>query len=587
MSIGFFAREFLGFLEMREARLLSWGFYDVSFTPQEIETILDNEAAPELLSSWATHQAQGWTVQNLFEDMEAAGLLYRPSRSAVAYRTRFAEGVRLIARLRQMFDYDQWPTAPNLVSDIKLHLKPRQYPRQDEPASACWEDLEPHCGEPELQRALFGVLAADQSGRPYQFAGFQRRVFAHVFRQYGKPGVSGTIVCAGTGSGKTKAFYVPALIAAAAELGDRPFPKVIAIYPRNVLLADQLREALSEAEKIRPVLDSFGLRPLRFGALLGNTPWKGAFDRKKDDRWEVEKYHDWHPVGSAGFRIPFLKSPRSLGEDLIWRNADRKAGRTCLYRAGGEATEPDVPDGVLALTREELMEEPPDVLFLSAEMLNREMGNPAWAKAFGVGQGSRAPRLLLLDEVHSYEGIQGAQIAWVLRRWRYWAKPKNLHVVGLSATLKQATRHLGLVAGIPQDAVQEFQPDADELLSESMEYNLAVKGDPASGGSLLATSLQCGMLLARLLTPRHLLSAPEGATLKPEAFYGRKVFGFTDNLDVVNRWLSDMVDAEQAKRLARLRLHPSHRLPPPAPPPSAVQLQQMDAQGQIWELPRA
>ena len=126
----------------------------------------------------------------------------------------------------------------------------------------------------------------------------------------------------------------------------------------------------------------------------------------------------------------------------------------------------------------------------------------------------------------------------------------------------------------------------DELTNESMEYNLAVKGDPASGGSLLATSIQCGMLLSRLLTPRHLLPAPEGTALKPEAFYGRKVFGFTDNLDVVNRWLSDMVDAEQAKRLARLRLHPAHRQPPPAHPPSAVQLQQMDAQGQLWELPR-
>ena len=318
-----------------------------------------------------------------------------------------------------MFSYDQWPTAPNLVSDIKLHLRPRQYPRQDQPATACWEDLQPHCGEPALQQELFAALAADSAGRPYQFAGFQRRVFGQVLRNYGKPGVSGTIVCAGTGSGKTKAFYVPALLAAAAELGDRPFPKVIAIYPRNVLLADQLREALSEAEKLRPVLAHFGLRPLRFGALLVNTPWKGAFERRKEDRWEVEQYHDWHPVGAAGFRIPFLKSPRRPGEDLVWRNADRKAGRSCLYRAGGEAAEPDVPDGVLALTREDLMEEPPDVLFLSVEMLNREMGNPAWSRAFGIGQGNRAPRLLLLDEVHSYEGIQGAQVAWVLRRWRY------------------------------------------------------------------------------------------------------------------------------------------------------------------------
>src|SRR5207253_700669 len=150
MTIGSFAREFLGFLEMREARLLSWGFYDVSFTPQEIETVLASEASPELLSAWAAHQGAGWTVANLLEDMDGAGLLYRPGRGAAAYRTRFAEGVRLTARLRQMFSYDQWPTAPNLVSDIKLHLRPRQYPRQDQPASACWENLKPHCCEPAL-----------------------------------------------------------------------------------------------------------------------------------------------------------------------------------------------------------------------------------------------------------------------------------------------------------------------------------------------------------------------------------------------------------------------------------------------------
>src|SRR5262245_43929269 len=105
MTIGSFAREFLGFLELHEARLLSWGFYDVSFTPQEIETVLASEAGPELLSAWAALQAGGWTVANLLEDMEGAGLLYRPARGAV-YRTRFAEGVRLTARLRQMFAYD-------------------------------------------------------------------------------------------------------------------------------------------------------------------------------------------------------------------------------------------------------------------------------------------------------------------------------------------------------------------------------------------------------------------------------------------------------------------------------------------------
>jgi ATP-dependent helicase YprA (DUF1998 family) len=69
---------------------------------------------------------------------------------------------------------------------------------------------------------------------------------------YGGSGFSGSVVCAGTGSGKTKAFYVPAFLGIVPELGDEAFTKVIAIYPRNVLLADQLREAIAEAEKLRP-----------------------------------------------------------------------------------------------------------------------------------------------------------------------------------------------------------------------------------------------------------------------------------------------------------------------------------------------
>ena len=67
------------------------------------------------------------------------------------------------------------------------------------------------------------------------------------------------------------------------------------------------------------------------------------------------------------------------------------------------------------------MQHPPDVLFLSLDMLNRELGNPAWSRTFGIGV-DQPPHLLLLDEVHAYEGIHGAQISWVVRRWKHWAR---------------------------------------------------------------------------------------------------------------------------------------------------------------------
>jgi hypothetical protein len=575
-----FTGEFLTFLEQREQRLLTWGFYNVRWTAAEVEEAFEAEAPVELQAKWHPLAAGGRTMRGLLQEMERSHLLYLVPETTDAYRTRFAEGVRLLANLRQMFKQDDWATGPRLVSDIKLHVTARQYPRRDLSATVVWECLQSKCPREhvELLRQCFNALAS-RGGSPIYFAGFQVRAFEHILERYGSAGFNGSVVCAGTGSGKTKAFYVPAFLRMAPELQQPPFTKAIAIYPRNVLLADQLREAIAEAEKLRPVLSAAGLRPIRFGALLGDTPYRHYFDASDP------KHYHWQRRRN-GTVIPYLKSPTDGRSDLIWRDDDRKAGRTCLYREG--ISQPDVVSGILALTREELAESPPDVLFLSLEMLNREMCNPQWEQTFGMRRGGdRSPRLLLLDEVHAHEGLTGAQVAWVLRRWRHWSRASSLHVVGLSATLRDAPQHLARVAGLSPSQVQEFRPvpgldGAGEMEAEGAEYNLAVKGDPAAGASLLGSSIQAGMLLARLLTPRTQGLSGASVEIRPEDFFRKKVFGFSDNLDSVNRWFSDMSDAESSTwrhpLLASLRELP-------AGTPDHIRRRRIQ-EGQDWELPR-
>jgi hypothetical protein len=92
------------------------------------------------------------------------------------------------------------------------------------------------------------------------------------------------------------------------------------------------------------------------------------------------------------------------------------------------------------------------------------------------------------------------------------------------------------------------------------------------------------MLLTRLLTPKNVPAPGDEDGITGSAFYGRKVFGFTDNLDGLNRWYSDMSDAEGNLRLARLRLHPQRRQPPARTPLPIINA--MEEDGQIWELPR-
>lgn len=574
-----FVAELLSFIEEREERLQGWGFYDVAFDPSEIEALFSENASDDLRAQWDELESTGETMTHLLSEMRHAGLLHKLPDGSGRLRTRFAEGVRLLARLRQRFGWDDWGRGKRLISDIKIHLAPRRYPKVDIKAVEAWDAMADVAKRPALQRAVFEALASKPDGTSFTFAGFQVRSFRRILENYGSTQHSGTVVCAGTGSGKTKAFYVPAFVGMAPELDKKEpaFTKVIAVYPRNVLLADQLREAIAEAGKLSKLAMSHNLRPVTFGALIGDTPPAHAFDVANSIF-----LRNWRRHGTVGWKVPFLRAPFHASRcELVWLDSDRKAGRTCLHRIDALNEPPEIPDGVIQLTREGIQKNPPDFLFLSLEMLNRELGNPVWAKSFGIGV-ERTPRLLLFDEAHNYSGLSGAQAPWIIARWRQAARPQGLHVVGLSATLREAPQHLATVGCVRADRVVEFKPMEDELTAEGREANLAVKADASSGAPLLAASIQVAMLSSRLLTPRH-MSYPKPDSISGKALYLRKVFGFTDQLDSLNRWLSDLRDAERNKRLAQYRmpLDKSGRQVT-----KAVE-RAMEIEGQIWSMPDA
>lgn len=572
-----FISEFLGFVEGREQRLQNWGFYEVAFDEADLELLLQTEAPVALRDAWEELNLNGLEMRQLLRQMTHADLLVALPDGSERVRTRFAEGVRLLAHLRQRFSYEDWASGPRLVADIKLHLAPRRYPAVGISIAQAWQTMEPHAAQPALQRRIFEALSSRPHGEPFTFAGFQVRSFERIFKAYGADEQSGTVVCAGTGAGKTKAFYIPAFAAMAIELdpGAAPFTKVIAVYPRNVLLADQLREAIAEAGKIRPVLQAAGKRGITVGALLGDVPPADQFDQGTRSPFLTH----WRRIDNRGWVVPFLRAPfHSDRGELVWLDSDRKAGRTCLYRVEALDGEPEIPDGVIQLTREGLQANPPDILFLSLEMMHRELGNPLWARTFGISAEEK-PRLFLFDEVHNYSGLSGAQTPWIIARWRQASRIKRLHMVGLSATLRDATKHLATVGCVKPERVVECSPFDDELEPEGRDYTLLVKGDPASGASLLATSIQTAMLQSRLLTPSH-MSYPGPGDAASKAIYLRKVFGFTDQLDSLNRWMPDLGDAER-NRLAQYRL-PPEKMPTPVTPATA---QAMAADGQIWSLP--
>ena len=562
--------ELITVLERRESALLEWGFFDVAHTSDELIELFSNDPHWGRAFREFAEGSEELFVDNLAESR----LLYRidngyPRR----YRSRFAESIRLFARLKQRFRSEDWLHAPELVSQVRLHLAARKFPKRDKEVQQVWEAVAPVTWlQPVQQRILHLLMSGDP---PLRLAAFQVRAIVRILGHYrGAVDTTGTVVTAGTGGGKTKSFYIPALMGIAADVSREPAfaTKVLALYPRNVLLIDQLSEAASQISIING--EALLKRPLSVGALIGEVPYNADFEAYPPNRWALTK---WPQARfQKGRLVPYLCDPKS-GERLVWTDTDRLSGTSTLRRdtQNGEVV---FPDGTVCLTRDAIANRPPDIFLTSIEMLNKELSSEIGRSVLGFGSTASKLRMVLLDEVHTYEGVTGAQVPWILRRLNHWVRPdrrdRQIHFVGLSATLRDAQSHLAKLTGVLETKIEEITPQdtTEELSIEGQEYNVVLKSHPGSGAGVLSTSIQAAMLGSRLLSPAAGRPYGNGLT-EASHFFGSKLFCFTDNLDVINRWLPDLKNAEQTLRLARLRTPHANDGP-------------MDAAGQVWKLPQ-
>ncbi|MFF4686307.1 protein DpdJ [Streptomyces sp. NPDC001307] len=494
--------------------LLEWGVTDGALSEEEVGdalwSVLDKDEVAASLFSDADQLKAALINQQL--------LFHVPFGGAERYRTRFAEGVRLTACLRQIFgpwpgtplQADWWEQGRPLVADYRLHVSERRYPTRDISAAQAIAEMAATTGWTGMHSTVAGVLIGS-----YALSRFQVDATKAVTSSLASRDSRGVVIGAGTGSGKTLAFYLPAFAAMANHKGAGVH--TLALYPRIELLRDQLREAIKNALELR----RRDLPSPTIGVLYGRTP------HHSDD--VTGGFYEWAEQGGARV-CPYLTCPTGDGGAMLWSDQDRVRNievlRCSLCKEG------EIPDGVMALTRESIKSVPPKLLFTTTEMLNRNSSGSKLSRTLGwAGYG---PRVVLLDEVHTYSDSTGAQTALLLRRWRH-ARRGPVTFVGLSATLRQADRFMGELVGLPAESVALIEPHSRDLESEGREYHLALRGDPLSGTSLLSTTIQTAMLHGRLLDKNR----PAGTTL-----HGTKGFLFTDDLDVTNRLYDDLRDAE-------------------------------------------
>ena len=502
-------QRFLVFLETKESELLTWGDTQGFFSQDEFDNLLEEHFPDE----------DPFDIeQELVNDRAVIVRVTDSSEEEVGYRTRSAEAVHLFRNLRQWFPNQDIAASRTLVSDFRFLRTARNYPRRDLDLESCLAQWRQDSALDNDIEDFLRALVGDQ-----MLAGFQMRATGRIISQHRKKPtvVTGTIVTAGTGSGKTMAFYLPALALIGTELVDdaRPRVRAIAIYPRKELLKDQFNEAFKQCRKLDELLTSRGVRKLTIGAFFGDTPNSVSGELK-----------DLGNRSSRPYTLLHCPDEECHGE-MRWTKDDLRTDREILRCSECSKT---ITGEEVCLTREVQKKNPPDILFTTTEMLNQRLSDSSFRGLFRIGDDQKPP-LVLLDEVHTYSGTQGAQTAYILRRWIASSK-KRPHIVGLSATLADAEGFFSSLTGARTSSVALICAAPNEEEEHGSEYVLALKGDPVSQTALLSTTIQAAMLTHRVLDSK--------AERKSNGIWGTKTFIFSDNLDITNRLYYQLQDAE-------------------------------------------
>lgn len=187
------------------------------------------------------------------------------------------------------------------------------------------------------------------------------------------------IVATGTGSGKTETFLLPILnyLFRQKEKGQlNPGVRALLLYPMNALANDQLK-------RLRKLLRNYP--DITFGSYTGET--------EQNESNAIQKFKKVNP-----------------GEMLL-------------------------PNELLS--REKMQQEPPHILLSNYAMLEYLLLRPE-DNVFFDGPFAREWRFFVVDEVHTYSGAKGIEMAMLLRRLKdrvAKSKPGTIQCIGTSATL--------------------------------------------------------------------------------------------------------------------------------------------------------
>jgi len=497
-------------IEVAEYPLLAWGITNASMTDIELRRLI-KRVCPD------------GDDEQLKQQLLSRGLIFEtPART---YRSRIAELLRLTLTLRQWFSGNSGD-AKLLVHDIKFQLKQRSFPLRNLTPQNVIDSLREKKIDFDSE-TLFPCL-------PEFLSEFQYRSTEAILNAVRNNIDQSLVVTAGTGSGKTNAFFIPVIHWLAAELKNGHVgTRVLALYPRNELLKDQLMNAVLETRKINKILSEKSLTTIRIGVWYGDVPNNLSANYFSKD---LEK-KNWKPMrfsNQNAWACPFLRCPTCPTQPNLLLLEDQISKSKKVMRCPSVDCDFCVSSDEVVFTRDELGSQTSscDILFSTTESVNRQLANRGGEFCFGLYSKSKL-KIVLTDEAHLYEGLVGAQVAFLLRRIRNRVDNPLLWVA-LSATLEDPEEFIRDLVGIRPEVIK---PLSGELEYRGAEYSIAVRHYLESKASPLSSGIQLSMLLSRMLDP-------QGTKQKSLGLFGRKLFVFCDKHDLVYRFYYFLADAE-------------------------------------------
>lgn len=276
-------------IEEKETELLAQGDTEVSLTHDELLAPIQGQKAHYDLPLMGADGLLELLLQRcLLLEVES-------SFGVTLYRSRMAETIRLHTMSRQWFNNQALDKTKTLVSDFRFVRRPRRYPKRDYEADGLIQQWQHTLSLNAHESHLMQTLLTDGAIR-FKLAGFQMRSTERITKLHRQhkswqPRSSATIVCSGTGSGKTLSFYLPAITQLAHDLlqDDSPRVRILAIYPRNELLKDQFAETYDQVRKLDAYLKANNCRPIRIGTYFGDTFKRYNVNQSRDNKALVFK----------------------------------------------------------------------------------------------------------------------------------------------------------------------------------------------------------------------------------------------------------------------------------------------------------